>query len=631
MNIVYGFAAPGGAAGVSDRAADFAERLHGARPALVYETNELAAWGLSDTGVVFGRATSGDVQLLLLGTLHHPLEEWQGGAPVDDPNRAAAYLLRRFQRMGLAFLHNVTGQYAVVVFDAGEQRLLLAADPSGHRTLFCFQREQRLVFASNLRLLAEALGEELELDRSLEDFLMIYGFYPWRRTPFCNVASLDKGTIVEWRAGRIATHRIEYDDSRYGSSRDLSHATASEVVDELYEGFMGALKDQLTDDPRVGVLLGGFDSALVAAALGRLGKQVETFTFHYDDREYNQPHTDTLRAFLGHEHHQVKLTRDLLERGLRNFSVYFNQPTNWPNYVIQTADACERIRQHGIRFCYTGDGCDSVFMGYPGTYQRARVFQSLPVVPKAANGLLLKLLSRPLLDRRLGHPYRVLLNVVRALRREMPARGFLSFRIMDETSLDLLRQGERPPQEQAAEDIMRQLAEPHRGLPALRLAYLGKSAVSPNRNKMVGSSDRTGLALLSPYMHPGMKRLSLGLPEELCRPNETTPSKVTGKFILMKMAEDKRLLPKEVIYQRKVAAVDGPIDAWYAGPLRGVMLELMDGLPFAYSNEYANALLDEKLTETWFKRYVIADKVLSHAASLAATYGAFTVLARRGD
>jgi asparagine synthetase B (glutamine-hydrolysing) len=629
MNVLFGSLSP--TRGCAGDGAAFIAEAHGIRADERVAANGLEAWAASDSGVLVGHAGQDDVHLLFLGTLHHPLPEWRGGAPVDDPSVSADYLLDRFRRLDVKFLDGIPGQYAVVVCIPSQRRLLLASDPLGHRTLYCFHSgaSDRRVFSTNLRVLAAMLGPSLEVDRSMEDFFLMHGFFPWGRTTYKGVTALDKGTILEWHEETTRRHTIEFANPWRGrfDAQTAAGAPESDVVEALYEGFMLALREQLTSEQRVGVLLGGFDSALVAAALHRLGKSVETFSFYYDDQRYNQPHVDTLQRALGHQHHWVKLTREKLAHGLRNFSTYFNQPTNWPNYVIQTADVCEQMRALGIRFCYTGDGCDSVFMGYPGTYRRAVAFENIPTLPRSASALLIKLLARPLLDRRLGHPYRVGLNMVRALGREMPTRGYLSFRIMDEVSIDQLRQGDRPEQELTPDDLGRQLSAPHRGLPGLRLAYLGKAAVSPNRNKMVGSSDRSGIALLSPYMHPGMKQLSLSLPEELCRPNQDTPSKVTGKYILMRMAEQKQLLPREVIYQPKVAAVDGPIDAWYAGPLRAVMLELMEGLPFAYSRRYVNSLLNQKLSESLFKRYVMTDKVISHAASLAATYASFTGLA----
>lgn len=632
MNVLFGSATREGAQGIGQAASRSVQLELGVVPERIASEPGTELWAGGDGGVILGHAAESGVHLAFLGTLHHPIPDWGAGAPVDDPYASARYLLERYRRLGREFLDGVVGQYAVVVRDSGQRSVLLCSDPLGHRTIYRYTDPEgrRLLFATNLLTLTKLVGEELRSDRSLEDFFLMYGFFPRGRTPFEHVVALDKGTILEWREASITTSSVRFANPWAGAAdaAALTQGDERAAIDALYEGFMQALREQAPSAERVGVLLGGFDSALVAAGLQRLGKRVETFSFGYDDGQYNQPHVDTLQRLLGHEHHWVPLTRDLLADGLRNFSKYFNQPTNWPNYVIQTADICDRMRQRGIRFCFTGDGCDSVFMGYPGTYRRAVLFESLPTLPDRLRGALTRALAQPAFDRKLGHPYRVALNMVRALGREMPARGFLSFRIMDEVSLAQLRQGDAPQQEQNPEALGRDLAAPHAGLPGLRLAYLGKAAVSPNRNKMVGSSDRSGIAILSPYLHPGMKQLSLSLPEELCRPNQDTPSKVTGKYILMRMAEEKQLLPREVIYQPKVAAVDGPIDAWYAGPMRGLLLELMQGLPFEYSERYANSLLDEKVAERLFKKYAMTDKVISHAASLLVTYSRFTSLAR---
>jgi hypothetical protein len=632
MNVLFGSATREGAPGLETAALRSIELELGIVPERVASEHGSELWVAGDGGVILGHAADSGAHLLFLGTLHHPVPDWGPGAPVDDPQASARYLLERYRRLGREFLDGVVGQYAVVVRDPAQRSVLLCCDPLGHRTIYRYgdPKGGRLLFATNLLTLTKLIGQELRCDRSLEDFFLMYGFFPRGRTPFGHVVALEKGTILHWQAGAVTTSPIRLANP-WASRTDaaaLARGDECAAIDALYEGFMQALRDQAPTTERVGVLLGGFDSALVAAGLQRLGKKVETFSFGYDDGQYNQPHVDTLQRLLGHEHHWVPLTRDLLADGLRSFCKYFNQPTNWPNYVIQTADICDRMRQRGIRFCFTGDGCDSVFMGYPGTYRRAVLFESLPTLPERLRTALTTALAQPTFDRKLGHPYRVALNMVRALGREMPARGFLSFRIMDEVSVAQLRQGETPPQEQPPEALGRELAAPHAGLPGLRLAYLGKAAVSPNRNKMVGSSDRSGIAILSPYMHPGMKQLSLSLPEELCRPNQDTPSKVTGKYILMRMAEEKQLLPRDVIYQPKVAAVDGPIDAWYAGPMRPLMLELMKGLPFEYSERYANSLLDEKMAERLFKKYAMTDKVISHAASLLVTYSRFTSLAR---
>ena len=92
------------------------------------------------------------------------------------------------------------------------------------------------------------------------------------------------------------------------------------------------------------------------------------------------------------------------------------------------------------------------------------------------------------------------------------------------------------------------------------------------------------------------------------------------------MAEEKKLLPDEVIYQAKVAGVDGPIDDWYAGPLNSKILGMLKHLPFEADQDYIKQLSRVKTSESLFKEKIMVDKVISHAISLLITYSSFTKL-----
>jgi len=588
-----------------------------------------------DDGAVLGSAADDDGHLVYLGAILPPLDGWRDPrSPLVDPDATARFLLAAYRERGEAFLDGINGQYAVAVIDRSRRRLLLAADPAGGRSWFIHQAEGRVAFASHLLTLARGLGPDLRIDRGLEDFFLIHGFYPHGRTPYAGVESVPPGRLLDWRDGEFHTREIPPPDPWRAAAEAEFDPAGSELeeVERLYDAMVRATREQLPAQPqKVAVLLGGFDSALVAAIIHRLGYEVETFSFHYQEQAYNQPHTDTLAAHLGIKHHWIEIDRDCLEDGLRTFPETFSQPTNWPNYTIQTARLCDEIRRRGIHHCYSGDGCDAVFMGYPGTYRRARVFGALPTLPRPVMKILLALAARPLLERIFGHPYRVALNILRGFGRRMPARGYLSFRIMDEVSLRQLRAEPPPPPERPLDDLVEELSRPHAGLSVLRLAFLGKAAVSPNRNKLIGSSDRAGVTILAPYMQTGLKHLALSLPDELLRPEEKTRSQVTGKYILMKMAKQKGLLPPEIIYQDKVAAVDAPVDDWYAGPMRSFLLDLFDGLPFRHDRAYVDRLIDRKWAEDLFKEYVMSDRVISHAVSLLATYAAFCAVAKGDD
>lgn len=633
MNIIFGSASKTGTAGVIDSFSRTVSDMFGASISNILTENEGPFFNLatlSDGGVIIGHAANPDAVLIYIGAIHLLNDSWSNEqSPIDYPNATADVLLERYLSVGKNFLSDIVGPYAIAIVDQRSQSVILAADPSGGRSWFVSDRDGELTFSSHLYSLAQCLEPAAQIDRSLEDFFLIYGFYPYGRTPYQGIRSLSPGEILEWNEDGLHSSRIVPSPPwKNGDTLQVSNQNSeTEVVEHLYQAMVRATQEQLpSGKQKVGVLLGGFDSALVASIIKRIGHDVVTYSFYYDQAEFNQPHTDTLAKHLGIEHKWIPITRDIVEKGIQEFPKYFNQPTNWPNYVLQTAHLCKIMRLEGINHVYSGDGCDAVFLGYPGTYMRARIFAAMPALATWLHRGLMAIAARPSLDKVLGHPYRVALNILRSLGQKMPARGYLSFRIMDEISLEQLRRNKAPAAEKPLSQLVEDLSEPHRELPALRLAYQGKAAVSPNRNKLIGSSDYSGLTILSPYLHPGLKKFAVSLPEELMRPEEKTKAKATGKYILMKMAEEKGLLPSSIIYQPKVAAVDGPIDEWYEGPMRNMLLEIMHGLPFDYDEKYANHLLDQKWSEKLFKRYVMTDKVISHAASLLATYATFTSL-----
>jgi len=226
------------------------------------------------------------------------------------------------------------------------------------------------------------------------------------------------------------------------------------------------------------------------------------------------------------------------------------------------------------------------------------------------------------------------LGLLRGLELDDATRQFLSLCILDESALPSLRLGEQPSQAMEHATIMRTLAEPHAAEHPVRLAYMGKSLVSPTKTKINGSTDRYGISVFAPFTHLGMKHLAKRIPASLIRPEEGGKKvEVIGKYILVRMAEEHKMLPYEVIHQKKVGAVDAPTDDWYSGPLREVMLESFEDLPFEADSGYLERLLQPRFAEQIYAkalaRYTNNITTVTLAPSLLATYGAFTSMGQR--
>ena len=521
----------------------------------------------------------------------------------------------------------IYGGYAVFLTRGDEFSAF--GDPSGLRPLFTGGTGDTQVVATHPAF-AAAAGGSIEIDRAHEDFFLIYGFHPFGETVYRGVKQLPANSTAAWRpAGggtveAVGHPRLPQTSDHRGKSRD-------ELVEELGSLLEECTADQLPSTRQVGVLLGGFDSALVASLASRAGKNVTTYTYLFDDARFNQAHVDDLSRFLGTAHQWVPITAQAIWPLMEHFGRLFVQPTNWISYVCQTALVGERMRADGIRNVLTGDGCDALFMGFPGTFQRARVFAALPRLPAPVSDALVSVLARPSLERRGGHPYRMLLNLARATRRPMPERAFLTFRVLDELSLAQLDRRPPPPTEHAASDIAASLAAPFAQASLQKAAYISKGMVSPSKIKQLGLTDVHGLTLHAPYLHPKVKAFLADVPDELLRRSNEASLKDIGKGLLVECATRRGWLPPEVIHQRKMSAVDGPVDRWFQEDLGAVAQQAMQRLPFAYDKTYLSALSKDTFLARQYKRHLGSTGVASDAFSLLLSYSAFSELARKGS
>lgn len=626
MNGIAGAAQPRGARDVLLGAKAWTARYGAGEMSPLCAHDDWVAMGaVRAEGEMLGVADADGVTLACLGSIHHPFPGWRVGSPLDDANATAEVLLRRYRERDRLFLDGLVGHFAVAVVDGPSRRVVLGRPPHGGVRFFVWLQEGRLLFSTRLSDFAGLLGGELAVDRSVEDFLLGYEFLPHRRTLYRDVTVLESGRVLVYRQGQTQEHPVSAPRPWGDRFVDAALDDVDEAIETLHGAFEQAVDDQTPTRQEVGVLLGGVDSAVIAATLARRGKEVHTFSFQYADEGYNQRFTDTLAATFGLRNHWVPITPEVIRRGLQRYALHFNQVVGQPHYVIATAEACHAARRQGLTHCFTGDGCDGLFLGYPTVHFRARLIQRLSPFASLLGSLLAFATRSSWLERRLGHPYRILRNVGAILRRPSPARGHIAACTLDGRALEQLRH-DAPRREWETEELLRDLASGLEDTSLVRLAYKGKGRVGLNMTKLEGAATWSGLTLNSPYLHPGMVELAGRMPDAFSRAPGDAKSRATGKYAFLKMIERKRMLPEEIIYQRKQSPVTAPVDEWYWGPLRDFMLRRLEDLPFAVEDTYAESLVRPKLAEKVFRDRVLS-RYVTAAISLLATYASFTGLA----
>jgi hypothetical protein len=548
----------------------------------------------------------------LAGAAHEPFAD-TGDAliAVSDPPPALARVrddgaARRVELGGVSISHEAHGLRATV--GAGPNRIF-AAQAEGGGTLL----------STNLDVLRRLPAVETAPDRSYEDFLLGFGFLPDDRTVHRGVRVLQPG------AYEIGDGSLRSTPAAAGDAVDAAEHVAPSfdaAADQLHEIFMEVMDELAGSATDHAVLLGGFDSALVAATLARLGKRVTTYTFGFGDAHYEQRHVDTVTRATGGSERWVSITPETVMGGLLEFGRVFAQPGPQPHYQLHTLHASRQIRADGFDLALTGDGCDALFLGYPMVNTRARLLAGLRRMPTPVARAGLALASTRLADRHLGHVARMARSTLGNRLLPMPERGHLPTRYLDEVALGRLRRGPAPVQAESVEEIRHRLAAPLSDVDPVRLAFHGNALTGQSRVKVDGAVTATGVRQASPYLHPKLQRFVGSLPQEYLRPVGSSAGSA-GKAVLLTMVRRHRLLPDEVIDMPKQSPVDSPIDEWYAGPLRADLTTLLQHLPFDWDRRFLDELLRDKATERLYRERVALGHHTLQAVGLLASYASF--------
>src|SRR5215203_3706046 len=262
-----------------------------------------------------------------------------------------------YEEWGLGFVERIEGMFAIALWDAGRERLVLLRDRLGKKPLrYVRLPDGGLAFASETKALLELPAVSRELDLAQIDAFLALQYTP--RSGFRAIEHIPPGSyaVVE-RGGAPKVERYWRPEHCDTVSRGSDwHALVREEV-------TAAVRRRLVADVPLGALLsGGIDSSIVVAAMAQASAEpVRTFTVGFPDRRYDErSYARAVAARWGTRHEELELdpTPDLLPRLGAAFDEPFGDEAALPQLLV-----CEATRRH-VTVALVGDGGDEVFGGY---------------------------------------------------------------------------------------------------------------------------------------------------------------------------------------------------------------------------------------------------------------------------
>jgi asparagine synthase (glutamine-hydrolysing) len=270
--------------------------------------------------------------------------------------------LHLYEELGPECVHRLRGEFAFLVWDGRNRRLLAARDRFGVKPLFYAEHDGALYFGSEVKALF-AMG----VPAAWSAEAVFGGGYvmPGERTLYRGVRQVPPGHFL--RATREG-HRLHcYWDV------DYPHDDATAVRDEreVVEGFRAVLEDAVKTRLRADVpvscyLSGGLDSCAVLglASLHHDGP-VRAYTLTFEDPAYDEgPVAEEMAARAGAEYRPIPIAQADLAVHFRDAVLQAELPCmnahGVAKYLLSRA-----VRNDGRKVVLTGEGSDEILAGYP--------------------------------------------------------------------------------------------------------------------------------------------------------------------------------------------------------------------------------------------------------------------------
>ncbi len=274
-------------------------------------------------------------------------------------------LVHLYEEYGTDFLSHLNGQFALALWDTGQQSLILARDRMGIRPLYyAHVPDKGLVFASEMKGVMAHPAVESEIDTiGLEQIFTMWVSIP-PRTIFSRVNELAAGHFLKVTPDGANTYR--YWKHTFPDAGEYDRKPLEWYTGRLRELVHDAVELRLRADvPVASYLSGGIDSSIISSLVKKYhNNDLVTFSVAFRDENYDErKYQEAMVRYLQTDHR-------VIEAGYEQISASFPEVVWYAeNPMIRTAPAplyllSGLVRENGIKVVLTGEGADEVFGGY---------------------------------------------------------------------------------------------------------------------------------------------------------------------------------------------------------------------------------------------------------------------------
>ena len=290
-----------------------------------------------------------------------------------------------YEEHGVRFVERLHGMFALALWDAPRERLVLARDRVGKKPLlWTVLPDGTFAFASELKALARIPGLRRVVDPAALDAYLALQYVPGSRTALAGVQRLPPGHVLVFEGGQVSVERY------WRLVPDTVRHSEGEWLERVRDEVGAAVRRRLVADVPLGALLsGGIDSSIVVALAAQASAEpLRTFTVGFGDARYDErEYARAVAERYGTRHEEIVVEPDA-HALLPRLAWALDEPLG-DEAALPTLLVSDLARRH-VTVALGGDGGDEAFAGYE-RYVALQLAARLPAAPAALAARALRL------------------------------------------------------------------------------------------------------------------------------------------------------------------------------------------------------------------------------------------------
>ena len=298
-----------------------------------------------------------------------------------ESNSDTEVIIKSYHRKGLDCIEDFIGMFAIVIYDKRSNEIHLIRDRAGVKPLFYYWKNDKFLFASELKAFCELKHFDNQVDQSSITSYFKYSYVTSPHSIYKYVKNVDPGSILTFRiADREFRSTIYWSiiEAYNKPKLSISFTEASERLEEL---LISSCNYRMIADVPVGIFLsGGYDSTTVTSILAQHhSKKLKTFTIGFENQSFDEAkYAREIADYHGTDHTEHYISQSEALRIVPLLPEIYDEPLG-DNSVIPTT-LVSQLAKESVTVALSSDAGDEIFAGYP-RYEQAMRYSSIFTSP----------------------------------------------------------------------------------------------------------------------------------------------------------------------------------------------------------------------------------------------------------